>query len=270
MALANVLYGLAYRAKVQGVGFTFSMYTKRYCSDTRIVGIRRHTTLAGYLVLGQGIGMSAGPFFGGLLYKVGFKNSVFNGYLAPGWIMADVWIAFWIAATILFDDVPDSPRHEAIEWPSINIMTPAVDDQSKQPEESSSRPESPTLQSPTSAPLPSTEHESFRTTPKQHGHVVNVHYAGLFICWFLVALGFNLATTCTLSLLSKQLPPSWNARTSLAILYSKFIGRVTGSMWGGSGVHVGIRNCIGLEIAFVGIGGLLFTTLWRELKAKTG
>jgi hypothetical protein len=34
------------------------------------------------LVLGQGIGMSAGPFLGGLLYKVGFRNDVFNGYTA--------------------------------------------------------------------------------------------------------------------------------------------------------------------------------------------
>ncbi|TDL23365.1 MFS general substrate transporter [Rickenella mellea] len=374
MVLGHVLYGLAYHANflylillgrmVQGVGFAFSMYTKRYCSDTRIVGIRRRTTLAGYLVLGQGIGMSAGPFFGGLLYKVGFKNSVFNGYSAPGWIMAGVWIAFWIAATILFEDVPDSPRHEAIELPSINIMIPAAD-LSKQPKEYSSRPDPPPLQSPTSStspPPPPFELEPFRTTPQQRGvifcmcwfamscffilgaweanipvygssmlsslhwspyaagnflalggaatipflllnlfaarrtqdrsilalgtglglaglilalilfrgHMVKVHYAGLFICWFLVALGFNLATTCTLSLLSKQLPPSWNARSSLAIQYSNFTGRVAGSVWGGSGVHVGMRNYIGLEVALIGIGGLLFTTLWRELKAKTG
>ncbi|TDL17082.1 MFS general substrate transporter [Rickenella mellea] len=372
MAFGHVLYGLAYHANflylillgrmVQGVGFTFFMYTKRYCSDARIVGIRRRTTLAGYLVLGQGAGMSAGPFFGGLLYKVGFKNSVFNGYSAPGWVMAGVWIAFWVAATFLYEDVQDAPRHESIELPTVNVMIPVPDDQSKQPKESSSRPSSPPVQSPPSPPPPPMEHESFRTTPQQRGvifcmcwfamscffilgaweanipvygssilsslhwspyaagnflalggaatmpflllnlfaarrtqdrsilalgtglglaglilalilfrgHMVNVHYAGLFVCWFLVALGFNLATTCTLSLLSKQLPPSWNARTSLAIQYSNFTGRVTGSVWGGSGVHVGMRNYIGLEVAIVGIGGLLFTTLWRELKAKTG
>ena len=75
--LGNVLYGLAYRANwlylilmgrmVCGGGFTFFMYTKRYCSDPRIVGIRCRTTLAGWQVLGQGVGFSLGPFAGGLL-----------------------------------------------------------------------------------------------------------------------------------------------------------------------------------------------------------
>jgi MFS family permease len=88
--LGHVLYGLAYRANwlylillgrmVNGLAFTGWMYTKRYCTDSRFVGTRRRTTLASYLVIGQGVGMSVGPFFGGLLYKVGFANSIFNGY----------------------------------------------------------------------------------------------------------------------------------------------------------------------------------------------
>lgn len=75
--LGNVLYALAYRANwlyliligrmVCGGGFTFWMYAKRYCSDPRIVGVRRRTTLAGWQVLGQGVGFSLGPFAGGLL-----------------------------------------------------------------------------------------------------------------------------------------------------------------------------------------------------------
>ena len=78
--LGHILYALAYRANflyliligriVSGFGFTFWMYSKRYCSDNRIVGIRRRTTLAGWLVLGQGIGFSLGPFVGGLLYVI--------------------------------------------------------------------------------------------------------------------------------------------------------------------------------------------------------
>ena len=76
--LGHTLYALAYPAGylylillgriVSGFSFTFFMYTKRYCSDYRIVGVRRRTTLAGFLVLGQGIGFSLGPFMGGLLY----------------------------------------------------------------------------------------------------------------------------------------------------------------------------------------------------------
>ena len=45
-----------------------------------------------------------------------------------------------------------------------------------------------------------------------------VHFAGYFVSWFLVALGFNLASTCTLSLLSKQLPNSWNGKISMGKL----------------------------------------------------
>jgi hypothetical protein len=48
--------------------------------DPRIIGIRRRTTLGSWLVLGQVFGFSIGPFVGGLLYKIGFGNEVFNGY----------------------------------------------------------------------------------------------------------------------------------------------------------------------------------------------
>lgn len=75
--LGHVLYALAYHANwlyliligriVSGFGFTFWMYSKRYCSDHRIVGIRRRTTLAGWLVVGQALGFSLGPFVGGVL-----------------------------------------------------------------------------------------------------------------------------------------------------------------------------------------------------------
>lgn len=56
----------------------------------------------------------------------------------------------------------------------------------------------------------------------------------------------------------------------LAIQYSNYTGRVTGAVWGGSGVKVGMINYVGLEIAIIGVGALMFMTLWRELKAKTG
>ena len=75
--LGHILYGLAYKANflylilisriVSGLGFTFWMYAKRYCSDGRIVGVRRRTTLAGWLVVGQATGFSLGPFLGGVL-----------------------------------------------------------------------------------------------------------------------------------------------------------------------------------------------------------
>jgi MFS family permease len=65
-----------------------------------------------------------------------------------------------------------------------------------------------------------------------------VVFGSFYVCWVLVALGFNLASTCTLSLLSKQLPNAWNSRTSVAIQYSNYCGRVTGSILGGAGMEV--------------------------------
>ena len=47
-------------------------------------------------------------------------------------------------------------------------------------------------------------------------------------------------------------------------------GRVCGAIWGGSGVAVGMKNYVGLQLAFVGVGCTLLIILWRELKAKTG
>lgn len=117
-----------------------------------------------------------------------------------------------------------------------------------------------------------------------------VTFASFYMSWFLVALGFNIGTllifiasshpftdvlalvasTCTLSLLSKQLPQSWNGKISLAIQYSNYTGRVLGAVWGGAGVKVGMTNYVGLQIATVAVGGLMHLTLWRHLKAKTG
>ena len=87
-----------------------------------------------------------------------------------------------------------------------------------------------------------------------------VNYGSFFVAWFLVALGFNIASTVTLSLLSKQLPGEWNAKISLVIQYSNYTGRVCGAVWGGAGVKVGMLNYVGLQIGIVGIGALMFST----------
>lgn len=97
-----------------------------------------------------------------------------------------------------------------------------------------------------------------------------VTYWTMFVCWWLVALGFNLASTVTVSLLSKQLPQAWNTRTSLAIQYSNYAGRVSGAVWGGSGIAIGMKAYTGLEMAIVGIGVILYTSFWKKLKTKTG
>lgn len=379
--LGMILYATAYKARwlyliligrcVVGGGFSMFMYAKRYCTDPRIVGMRRRTTLASWLVIGQGIGISLGPFAGGLLYKIGFPNDVFNGYTSPGWVMAIVWCIFWAAMTYWFEDPPaavqasnDAP--EAIEM--TNNLIPASDIISSETSAStaiasSSRHINP-LPAPTQTssslahsnsmlvifrrmtlsqwgvtacmcwfamtcffvlgawesnlPVFGADFEKFHWTPFSAGNflalggvtafpflVLNLFvarriqdrkilafgtglggvalfiflsllktnklsYGTAFVCWWAVALGFNVASTVTFSLLSKQLPPAWNSWSSMAIQYSNYAGRVTGAVWGGSGVLVGMSNYVGLEIAFVGIGALLFTSFWRDLKAKTG
>ncbi len=100
--------------------------------------------------------------------------------------------------------------------------------------------------------------------------VEKLSFGSFFVCWFLIALGFNLASTCTLSLLSKQLPPSWNGKISMAIQYSNYTGRGAGAVLGGAGVKIGMPNYIAIQIAVVALGGIMHMTLWRRLKAKTG
>ena len=334
------------------------MYCKRYCTDPLIVGIRRRTTLSSWLVIGQALGMTLGPFLGGLLYKVGFQSAIFNGYTSPAWIMAFCYAVFWLIIARYFEDVPTTET--SLELNIAISLTPSVEpEEENKIGDSALRP--PSVQT-THHPLPleesSTTHLSHITLP-QRGVIIcmcwfamlcffilgsweanlpvfgaatstlnwspfsagnfialggitafpfflasmlfarriqdrqilafgtglglcglsvfisllatnKVVYGSLFACWWPIALGFNLSTTVTLSLLSKQLPSDWNRRASMAIQYSNYVGRTTGAIWGGSGVAVGMMNYVGLEIGLVGIGGVLFTTLWRNLKTKTG
>lgn len=298
--------------------------------------------------------MSAGPFFGGLLYKVGFSNRVFNGFTSPGWIMAGVWAIFWVCAAKWFEDPPnepqesDLPKHrDDVRSPtrihlSANLVPTTATDAEKAcalptPPASSARVMSPgqwgvsicmcwfsltcffILASwEVNLPVFGASHPALHWSPFAAGNFIalgaisafpfllanvfiarrmqdrylvliasglgmaglvvfvsllqtqKVSYGSLFVCWWIVALGFNLASGVTVSLLSKQLPQGLNGMSSLAIQYSINAGRVGGAIWGGSGVKVGMAIYAGLEIGMVGIGVALFVVLWKEMKAKTG
>lgn len=352
MILGGILYGLAYRTNflyliligriVSGFGFTALLYCKRYCADPRIVGVRRRTTLASWLVVGQGIGFSAGPFLGGLLFKIGLANSIFNGFTSPGWVIAAAWVVFFTASILLFKDVrilrrSNIPITPLSEPSANNVDSPALlaAFQSDEIHEEDNHHISLRqwgviitmmwyamtcffILGAWESNIPVFTAELFNYNPYNAGNfialggittfpflVLNVWYSGrfqdrailafgsslgtsgmmimlailiadkvtfgsFFACWFLVALGFNLASTCTLSLLSKQLPSTWNGRLSLAIQYSNYAGRVTGAVWGGAGVNIGMVKYLGLQIGIVGIAALMHLTLWRELKAKMG
>ncbi|CAA7267687.1 unnamed protein product [Cyclocybe aegerita] len=319
MILGNVLYALAYRANwlyliligriVSGFGFTCFLYSKRYCSDPRIVGIRRRTTLASWLVVGQGIGFAAGPFFGGLLYKIGFSNPIFNGVTSPGWVMdrRDVGPHSREQAIEMTDEQQPATTYQITreQWGVIicmcyysmtcffmlgswesNIPVFTAEALGYSPYRAGNFI---ALGGICSFPfllfnvwyarrVQDRVTLAFGTTLGFIGllimlailHTDKVTFGSLFVCWFLIALGFNLASTCTLSLLSKQLPDGWNSRTSMAIQYSNYVGRVTGAILGGAGVKIGMVNYVGIQLAVVGMGGVMYLTLWRQLKAKTG
>jgi len=349
LILGNILHAVAYRAHflylilmgriVSGFGFTGFMYTKRYCSDPRIIGIRRRTTLASWLVLGQAFGFSVGPFVGGLLYKVGFSNQVFNGYTSPGWVTSLVTLFFTIASLYLFEDLPKPHRFfssNSVELGASSAAAPTSAVPAEVPVEQYgiwqlNRQQWGVIISMCwssmscffilgswESNIPIFTAAAFNYTPYAAGNFIalggiatlpfllasvrysprfqdrttlatgsvigltglvlalvllatdRVVFGSFYVCWVLVALGFNLASTCTLSLLSKQLPNEWNARTSVAIQYSNYCGRVTGAILGGAGVQMGMKNYIAVQIGVVGIGALLHLTFWKQLKAKTG
>lgn len=367
--LGHVLYAVAYRARwlyliligrmVQGVGFTMLMYCKRYCSDPRFVGIRRRTTLAGFLVITQGLGMTLGPLIGGLLFRIGFPNAVFNGLSSPGWVMAIVWAAFWAISSVVYEDPHTQPivrdasielapittaastssgppglHHRVREMASMRAIAPARAPtevvhmtrarwfvaglmcwsamatffvlgawEANIPVLTSSPGQTALNFSPTgagnfialggliAAPL-LLVNALWAARRLQDRHILalgcaigaaglvtlmallgahaRVGYGALLICWAAVALGFNVASTVALSLMSKVLPPSWNGRASLAVQYAINAGRVGGAIWGGSGVAVGMMNYLALEVGIVGVVAAMTTMLWRDMKAKTG
>ncbi|KAG2149449.1 major facilitator superfamily domain-containing protein [Suillus cothurnatus] len=348
---ANFLYLILIGRCLNGVSFTMFMYCKRYCTDPRIIGIRRRTTLAGWQVVCQCLGLTLGPFLGGLLYKIGFSNSIFNGYTSPGWIMAGIYAGFWVLVTQYFEDIPQPPPMTIMELslpvtkgleiePCLNYSSASATNPPSSVDKSFRAQLSLITLSQwgviicmcwlsmvcffilgsweANLPVFGASTANLRWSPFDAGNFIalggitcfpfllfnvlaarrtqdrkllarstilgliglviflsilrtgKVNYGTLFACWWTVALGFNLATTVTLSLLSKQLPPEWNGGTSIAIQCSNYIGRVMGAIWGGSGVSVGMLNFVGLEIAMVGIGAILFTTLWNKLKTKNG
>ncbi|KAF8991312.1 major facilitator superfamily domain-containing protein [Cyathus striatus] len=344
--IGNVIYALAYTFNflyllligrmIVGISFTSFMFSRMYCADPRIVGIRRRTTLASWYVLGQVFGFSIGPWVGGMLYKTGFGNPGFNGYTAPGWVMAGVWLAFWIVSGRFFEDVPKVSSGTRTRRPAIGEieMNSLAANVANEPPPSFF---ALTLQqkclllcmcyystayffvlSSWECNIPIFTEAVLGYTPYQAGNFIaigaavaypflflnvryvnrfqdrvilvtgtslgllgllillailttdTVHFGSFFVAWFLVALGFNLASTCTLSLLSKQMPGNWNTKASMAIQYSNYIGRVTGAIMGGAGVKMGMEKYAAIQIAVVGIGIVMKFVLWTELKAKTG
>ncbi|ORX98323.1 MFS general substrate transporter [Basidiobolus meristosporus CBS 931.73] len=107
------LYLILIGRLVNGIGFTGWMFVKKYVTDGNLVGIRRRTLLSSFLVTTQAVGMVVGPLLGGFLSRMRWNSEVnptvqrlFNQYTMPGWVMAVVWLLFWIAVRIFFKEAP--------------------------------------------------------------------------------------------------------------------------------------------------------------------
>ncbi|SPO31142.1 uncharacterized protein UTRI_05211_B [Ustilago trichophora] len=104
----------------------------------------------------------------------------------------------------------------------------------------------------------------------QLGNLRELNFGSFFTSWFLVALGYNMLTTVTLSLLSKQIPAKYNELTSTVIQLSNYSGRISGALWGSTIYQVGQFGIVSLELAVTLIGTCLIGFMWRKMDVGRG
>lgn len=102
------------------------------------------------------------------------------------------------------------------------------------------------------------------------GGLEELNFGNFFSSWFLVALGYNMLTTVTLSLLSKQVPAKYNGLTSTVIQLSNYTGRISGALWGSTIYQVGQFGIVGLELAVTLVGAGLIGFMWRKMDVQRG
>ena len=110
---------------------------------------------------------------------------------------------------------------------------------------------------------------SFSTVDRLH-LLTSLNFGSFFTSWFLVALGYNMLTTVTLSLLSKQVPAKYNGLTSTVIQLSNYTGRISGALWGSTIYQVGQFSIVSLELAVTLIGTFLIGFMWRNMDVQRG
>lgn len=109
-----------------------------------------------------------------------------------------------------------------------------------------------------------------RSAVSKLGTLHSLNFGSFFTSWFLVALGYNMLTTVTLSLLSKQVPAKYNGLTSTVIQLSNYTGRISGALWGSTIYQVGQFSIVSLELAVTLIGTFLIGFMWRKMDVARG
>ncbi|KAL7748149.1 hypothetical protein RI367_006505 [Sorochytrium milnesiophthora] len=343
LCAGNILYAIAMQTNflyliligrfINGFGFTGWLFVKRYCTDPRVVGLRRRTMCSTLLVTAQTLGMVAGPLLGGWIAHVSpdhTVNRLFNVETNPAWVMTAVWFMYWIAVRVWFQEVP------AISANDARLQSYAVT-VAREPFEL-------TLQIKLVAAAMSFiaftvffELGSWESSiPNLGKHLwlwseftagnfigliglgsfvlilpmtrftralqdrwimvvgIALGLAGSLVClamlcvgprgfpsesamvatygvaWFLMCWGMNLASTITLSLMSKQMPNHLSDKASLVVQLSNYTGRTTGAIWGAAREAVTDVGVAGLQTTVIALALLFTLALWRPLKACTG
>ncbi|KAF7725971.1 hypothetical protein EC973_009117 [Apophysomyces ossiformis] len=326
----NILYALAARAQflylifigrlINGLGFTGFFFVKRYCTDPRIVGIRRRTLCCSLLVVSQSLGMVIGPLIGGQLARIGYHGVLMNMNTIAGWVMACIWLTYWVSVVIFFQDIPktacsDKSSQRSIlkifkkgsygmlvitvvmsfiafsvffelgaweanipiftakhfgwnEWDAGNfigligigslVIVVPMTVYSKR------------IQDRTTAAV------GFGTA--LIGMIIylarlttsGVGKADYGVSWFLICSGYNVASTITLSLMSKLFPDKLSDVCALIVQVSNYTGRLTGAVWGTASESVTEVGVASLEIAFTIIGFSAILILWQRIHTVTG
>ncbi|KAI9003126.1 major facilitator superfamily domain-containing protein [Gaertneriomyces semiglobifer] len=353
LILGHTLYALADIAQsrylilfgriVNGVGFTGWLTVKRYCTDPRIVGLRRRTMCSALLVAAQTLGMVVGPLVGGQMARIGGNSKILNGYTVPGWVMAGVWTGYWLAVKVWFKDVPSQEPKAAGEEINLEEGELTERDSAGDVKVEIHKHHKNTTRAALllgglmsylafvvffelgswEANIPIYGGRQFSFTHWDAGNFIGLIGLGSFvlmipltmyarryqdrtilmlgivlalvgvsvhaallsisnsdgvhvtlatfgIAWFLVCWGLNLASTITLSLMSKVLPESVADKGALAVQLSNYTGRLLGAIWGTTSEKIGDEGLVWGQFALICVGWLGIIMAWTKLRAKTG
>ncbi|KDO25096.1 hypothetical protein SPRG_09238 [Saprolegnia parasitica CBS 223.65] len=309
LVLGHLLYALAHTLDslglllvgrlVNGLGFTGWLFVKRYCTDPRLVGYRRRTMCANLLVAAQTLGMVGGPLLGALLAKYAPATGLWNAFTAPGWLMAFVWLVYWLVARIAKLSHLDRRRRwtvlaMALGSPTIFFELGAWESNIPVFIDAAWAWTSfdagvliaiggfasfglilplsfYTKRCPDRLVLAAAFGLALAGTLVHQCTLVHPTPGTLGLSWFLVCWGMNLGSTITLSLLTKTLPDALSDKAAIVIQLSNYSGRLTGAMWGTAGSVVGGDYVVGLgNLGLLFVSTALLVRVWRSLDAPTG
>ncbi|CAA21236.1 transmembrane transporter [Schizosaccharomyces pombe] len=115
--IGHIMYALADKAKsvalilvsriFTGVACTMFLYHKRYFTDKALISIKYRTSMGVVNSVMATLGLTAGPFIGGLMAKSSMKSQsdIWNEYTSGNWLMAFIWVGLFLFGFACFREV---------------------------------------------------------------------------------------------------------------------------------------------------------------------